>query len=107
MTVNVVSTELTYSALPLGHPEFGTWAVRVTWRGGENYAVKFLSQVLNRDGKWEYEPIPSERGDDFIERTRFDYLTAQRLAVEHAPKIRINGMTADEVARRFPTEETP
>lgn len=26
--------------------------------------------VLNRDGQWEYEPLPSNRSDEFLLRTR-------------------------------------
>jgi hypothetical protein len=105
VTTHVLITEMMIGGLPIEHPDFSTWAVRVTWRGGHNYAVAHLGWVLNRDGAWEYEPIPSSREDDFIERTRFDYDTAYRLAHEQAPNVVVNGMNAAEVLARFPVEE--
>lgn len=39
---------------------------------GQKWAVKDGSNVLNKSGEWEYEPIPSSRTDTFIDRTRFD-----------------------------------
>lgn len=35
------------------------------------WCVAWRGRVLNRAGQWEYEPIPSEREDDFLERCRF------------------------------------
>lgn len=40
-------------------------------RAGDTWSVCRGSDVLNRDGEWENEPPPSERSDNFIERTRF------------------------------------
>lgn len=95
--LHVLVTEITVSLLPADNINRDPWCVKVVWRGGDKYAVKFLSKVFNSDGEWEYEPIPSSREDDFIERTRFDYLTAYATACHHAPLIRINGMTAADV----------
>jgi len=39
---------------------------------GRKYAVTRDSEVLAKDGAWEYEPMPSSRTDEFIERTRFN-----------------------------------
>lgn len=44
------------------------------------WAVLCGSSVLNADSKWEYEPMPSSRDDDFIARTRFDFDDAWSLA---------------------------
>lgn len=66
-------TELTFFAGD--HDEECVYAVEVTWRGDEKYAVKRRSQVWN-GSEWEYEPLPSSRDDAFIERTRFDFDTA-------------------------------
>jgi hypothetical protein len=38
------------------------------------WAVKWDSYNLTRNGEWEYEPIPSERDEDFYSRCRFDSL---------------------------------
>lgn len=43
--------------------------------GKSLWAVKRLSSVLNRDGEWEHEPIPSSRDDEFLARARFDSLS--------------------------------
>jgi hypothetical protein len=39
---------------------------------GTKWAVCDHGLVLNQSGEWEYEPIPSSRGDDFLARCRFD-----------------------------------
>jgi hypothetical protein len=41
--------------------------------------------VLNRFGKWEYEPLPSNREDDFLDRTRYK---SAREAIELADYFR-------------------
>lgn len=49
-------------------------AVQIAWRGpGDRWAVARRCFVLNRDGEWEYEPIPSSRDDAFKARTRFGH----------------------------------
>lgn len=40
--------------------------------GSIKYAVRHLEYCLTTKGEWEYEPIPSSRGDDFFKRCRFD-----------------------------------
>lgn len=44
------------------------------------WAVVHYGSVLNRDGGWEYEPMPSYRTEEFIQRTRFPLDEAIRLA---------------------------
>lgn len=46
--------------------------VRVRYRGRGKWAVCRLGDVLNRDGEWEWEPLPSSRDDAFFARCRFD-----------------------------------
>lgn len=38
---------------------------------GERYTVRRLGRCLNKKGRWEWEPIPSSRTDDFYKRCRF------------------------------------
>lgn len=110
-TVTQHVTEVTVSVLPVGHIERETWGLKVVYRGhayeprddGDRYAVKHLSRCLTADGGWEMEPIPSERDDDFIARTRFGYVEAIRRATEQAPHVRVNGMTAADVLAREAT----
>ena len=40
--------------------------------GSIKYAVRHCGAFLTTQGEWEYEPIPSSRGDDFFKRCRFD-----------------------------------
>jgi hypothetical protein len=35
------------------------------------WAIRRLSSTLNRDGEWEYEPIPSSRDDEYMARNRY------------------------------------
>jgi hypothetical protein len=65
-----------------GHPKFtahlyDSRAITVDWRGGDRWAISAGSggspqEVwCERDGEWEYEPIPSSRDDDFLARCRY------------------------------------
>jgi hypothetical protein len=91
----MVITEVTVFG---GDPESeDTYAVEVTWRGHDKYAVKRRSQVWN-GSEWEYEPQPSSRDDAFVARTRFGYeqaasiaarLVAQEVAPNDAAKRRL------------------
>lgn len=44
---------------------------RVEARGQGWWVVTNGGAVLNKDGQWEYEPLPSSRTDEFLARTRF------------------------------------
>lgn len=99
MTVHVHTTEVTVCALPFDDDEASAWAIKVALRSVGRYAVVHHASVLTIDGVWEYEPQPSSRDDAFLQRARFDYDTAMQLAVEWAPRVRVNGMTAAEVLR--------
>lgn len=93
-------TEVTLSAIPEDNINHSLYSVTVTWRGGDQYAVKRHSQVLGADGTWEYEPSPSNRTDEWIATHRFDYDTAMRLAHEACQHVTVNGLTvADTLAR--------
>lgn len=39
--------------------------------GPDLWAVRRHAEVLNRQGSWEWEPLPSNRDDDFLARCRF------------------------------------
>ena len=39
--------------------------------GSDLWAVRHGADVLNVDGEWEYEPMPSSRDDAFLARCRF------------------------------------
>lgn len=56
--------------------------IKVEWRGTGLWAITNAGHCLNKDNQWEYEPLPSNRSDDFIERTRFTLNEALRRAIE-------------------------
>jgi hypothetical protein len=99
--VHVQITEFTVAPAPLDEDYAYDWAVKVEWRGGgAGWAVTRNGRVLNVDGEWEYESLPSERDEADYARCRFDSDTALRLAAEVVPKLVVNGKTwADWHAR--------
>lgn len=40
--------------------------------GPDKWAVYNRNSVLNKEGYWEYEPLPSNRTDEYLQRCRFD-----------------------------------
>ena len=44
--------------------------------GPDKFSVNFHSYCLNKDSKWEWEPRPSLRNDEFLKRCRFDSFEA-------------------------------
>ena len=38
----------------------------------DKWAIRESGCCMNRNGEWEYEPIPSSRDDAFMERCRFN-----------------------------------
>ncbi|WP_196161780.1 hypothetical protein [Reinekea sp. G2M2-21] len=49
------------------------------------FAVRKDGLILNKQGGWEYEPIPSERTDSFKQRCRWDDFGDAVKALESAP----------------------
>jgi hypothetical protein len=94
MTLNVKITEVTVCALPESSVNHHHYAVQVAYRGEDLYAVMHMGWCLGLDGTWEYEPSPSGREDDWLASHRFDYFTAYRLALRHAPDVEVNGTKA-------------
>lgn len=86
-------TEYLVSCLPLDDINASGFTITVAWRGGDLWAVVRHTACLNKDGYWDYEPIPSERTDEWIAEHRFELATALRLAKEAAPHIRCNRWT--------------
>jgi len=42
--------------------------------GPPKWAIRRMGTCLNKFDKWEWEPMPSSRDDDFLARCRFDSL---------------------------------
>jgi hypothetical protein len=72
------------------------FALEVAYRGSGLWAVTRHGACLSADGSWDWEPSPSNREDDWLERHRFDLDTALRLAREAAPRITVNGHTVTD-----------
>ena len=62
-----------------GHP---VWVVS---RGPNSWAIWDGAFVLNSDGEWECEPLPSNRDEDFISRTRWAFSDAMARALASLP----------------------
>lgn len=100
----VQATRYEVSLFPEGSEPRRHFTITIEWRGTNRWAVLDGPYCLGRDGEWEYEPLPSNRDDAWIEAHRFDLATAQRLAKEAAPDVTVNGLTALEAYRRNPPQ---
>jgi hypothetical protein len=95
-------TAYTVSRLPDDCPDSDTWSVRVEATGFGRWAVRWFARCLTRDGEWEWEPQPSSRDDEFLARCRFpDLESALKAATEVEPGLTVNGLTSEDVARRW------
>lgn len=54
--------------------------ITVERRDAVRWAVCRHGAVYNKDGQWEYEPLPSSRGEDFKSRTRYSLHEAFEVA---------------------------
>jgi hypothetical protein len=102
MSITTIVTAYQVCAIP--EDESGNYlhfAIRVerTHHTGQ-WAVRLRSACLSVEGEWDYEPLPSSREDDWLERHRFNLKTALRLAEEHAPRVTVNGITVADVLAR-------
>lgn len=55
-------------------------------RGPDIWAIVKDGMVLNNQGVWEHEPIPSNRSDEFIARTRFPLSEAWEIVAKYSQK---------------------
>jgi len=102
--VSVFPDKMANSKDMLAAEEADTWSLTVAWRGRDKWAVMTgMRRCLGTDGKWDWEPSPSNREDDWLATHRFDLETALRLAAEHAPKVTINGLTALDILAKHET----
>lgn len=93
-------TRFEVSLLPEGDVNYLLYALAVEARGADRWAVVRHRQCLRVDGEWSWESIPSEREDEWLAAHRHDRETALRLAVDAAPGVTVNGVTAAEALRR-------
>lgn len=52
----------------------------------ERWAIRRLGFTLNRDGEWEFEPQPSSRDDDYMQRNRYMTITEALHVWASAPR---------------------
>lgn len=98
----VTPTRYTVSRLPDDTSDYSTWSVQVEASGNGRWAVRNGGRCLNKDGEWEYEPLPSSRSAEWLDTVRWDDLTEAIQSAQAAePLLRWNGLTpADVLARR-------
>ena len=75
------------------HSGYGNWSVR---RGSASSGAP----VLGIDRQWWRERLPSDRTRRELAEHRFDLETALKLAREMAPRVELNGLTAEEALAR-------
>jgi len=92
-------TQYAVGILPETNINAPFYEITVDYRGHDRWAVTRHRQCLSLDGEWEWESIPSERTDEWLETHRFDEDTALRLAREQAPHAVVNGRSALDVLR--------
>ena len=88
MTPGIEFRPIKWQVLEEFYPHYGHIAGGITIDevkqrdGGVRYAVRMRSFFdLNRDGNWDYAPMPSDRDDEYLETHRWDTLDeAQRVA---------------------------
>ncbi|MFY1686444.1 hypothetical protein [Plantactinospora sp. WMMB782] len=95
--VTVEATTYTVSLLPETADEYTLYAITVERRGPAGWAVVRNRWCLGADGEWEFEPIPSERTDEWIAAHRFPLEQALELAKAAAPGVTVNGWSAAKV----------
>jgi hypothetical protein len=88
------------SCFPPDFEDASTWDLVVEERGGL-WAVSNGGVCLDRGGKEEYEPSPSNRDESFLARFRFPLEEALEIAKCCAPNLRKAGLTPAEVIERF------
>lgn len=105
MTVTMTVTAYTVTAVH--SPGWaGVFDIKVEFAGsptGGAWAVRWLGRCLDRNGQWEFEPLPSARTDEWLADHRFDRDTALRLAHAAAPQLTVKGTTAQEADLPCPT----
>lgn len=97
MEIDVRTTEYSVCALPEDHFDAGMFTIKVAYRGDGRWAVLRGKLCLGSDGRWDFEPIPSDRTAEWLAAHRFDEKTAVKLAYEAAPKVRLNGWTPESI----------
>lgn len=73
--------------------------------GPATWAVRLDGDCLNRQGEWEWEPMPSGRDEDFLARCRFD--TAEEAIAAAAQAMATMAEEANDAPRTATAPEQP
>jgi hypothetical protein len=56
------------------------YRIYIELRGDDLWAITHLGECMTVDGNWVYEPLPSNRSEEFLAQTRFPFDQAWALA---------------------------
>ncbi|MBF6277035.1 hypothetical protein [Nocardia nova] len=103
----VQATIYSVSLLPLDDINSLSFTVTVEYAGYGKWAVRRGRRVYDAAGVWDFEPMPSERGRQFLARYRHDLDAALAIARELASTLRVNGVTAHDILAEEAAGEQP
>ena len=98
----VIPTEYWVTTIPETYPEWSTWAIKVSRRGPDRWAVERWGRVYSRSQAKAKNPVPvyerssSGRSDYFKNTYRFPLDEALELAKLIAPKVITNNLNAEQ-----------
>lgn len=102
--VHIQPTKFLVAVLPIDSIDAETWGITVEWRGEDRWAVCRRKHCLGHDGVWEAELQPSSRDEAWLATHRYSYEAAMALAARHAPGVKVNGVTAADLAHKIAAE---
>lgn len=92
------ATRYTVSSVPESNVHFFRLSVsveRTSHVDGGQWAVRQRGQCLDSDGRWDWEPSPSDREDGWLATHRFDLNTALWLASKAVSEMAGGGVRDD------------
>lgn len=92
-------TQYEVCGLPEEHIDYPIFTITVDYRGHGKWAIARHRRCLGVDGYWDWEPLPSEREDAWLEEHRFDLDDALELAKGAALTLQVNGRRVVDVLR--------
>lgn len=98
-TPNARVTQYEVCALPEDHIDYHLFTITVEYRGKGKWAISRHRRCLGVDGYWDWEPLPSEREDAWLEEHRFDLDDALELAKGAALTLQVNGRRVVDILR--------